>query len=933
MNYYEQTSRAEEFASTWKNRGNEKSDTQSFWLAFLRDLFDIEKAEEYIQFEKTICVDNKHRYFIDGYIPQSLVLIEQKDIDKDLLKQYRQSDNGLLNAYEQAKRYSDNLKYSEKPKWIITSNFKEFYIYDMERPNNEPTHIELENLAKNIHLFNILISETNQQIKLETELSIQAGELVGDIYNKFHKAYQASDLEEEVILSNLNKLCVRLVFCLYAEDSGIFGIKNLFHDYLNRFDPRDMRTALIDLFRVLNTPNDCRDPFIDEELAKFPYTNGGLFEEDIIIPQITDEIKNMLLEHASNDFDWSDISPTIFGATFESTLNPETRRSGGMHYTSVENIHKVIDPLFLDDLKKELKEIKSLKQTKTIEDRVLAFQNKLSSLKFLDPACGSGNFLTETYLSLRKLENEAISFKRNRQVDILVGDTINSPIKVSISQFYGIEINDFAVSVAKTALWIAESQMLRETSTILGANFDFLPLTTNVSIIEGNALRIDWNDVISKENLNYIMGNPPFLGYSMQNPDQKKEILSLYCDENGKPYKTAGKNDYVSGWYFKSAQYIYHTNIKVGLVATNSITQGEQVSNVWKPIYERFNIHIDYAHQTFQWDSEANLKAHVHCVIIGFSSTKKTKKKKLYSNEQVRLVSNINPYLREGENIFIESRNKPLCNAPKMTTGNRPADGGHLIIESEDYDDFIKKEPKALKYIKNLTGAAEYLNNKKRYCLWLVGVTPSELRKMPEVVKRVEACRNDRLHGAPDRQKLADTPSVFRELNNPSSYIVVPRVSSERRKYIPLGFLNEDTIPTDSAVIIPNAGLYHFGILESNVHMAWMRVVAGRLKSDYRYSKDIVYNNFPWPEVNNEQQSKIERAAQSILDARSLYPDSSLADLYDPLFMPNELRKAHEANDKAVMQAYGFKSSMTEEEMVAKLFKMYKKLIEHQNSK
>lgn len=501
------------------------------------------------------------------------MLIEQKDYGKDLLKEILQSDKTNLTPYQQAKRYSDNLKRSEKPNWIITCNFKEFYIYDMKRPNNEPTHIELENLAKNIHLFNFLISETNQQLKLETELSIRAGELVGDIYNKFHKAYQASDLDEEVILSNLNKLCVRLVFCLYAEDSGIFGIKNLFHDYLNRFEPRDIRRALIDLFRVLNTPNNQRDPFIDEELSKFPYTNGGLFEEDIIIPQISDEIKVMLLEHASNDFDWSDISPTIFGATFESTLNPETRRSGGMHYTSIENIHKVIDPLFLNDLKKELKEIKSLKQQKTIEDKVLAFQNKLSNLKFLDPACGSGNFLTETYLSLRKLENEALDFMRKGQPDILMLDEGNSPIKVSISQFYGIGINDFAVAVGKTALWIAESQMMKETSSILGVELDFLPLTTNANIVEGNALRMNWEEVVPKYKLSYIMGNPPFHGFTFMTKEQKADMQAIF---------PGVKNlDYVCAWYKKASNYIANTKIETAFVSTNSIVQGETVSRFW----------------------------------------------------------------------------------------------------------------------------------------------------------------------------------------------------------------------------------------------------------------------------------------------------------------------------------------------------------------
>ncbi|MDM8293464.1 class I SAM-dependent DNA methyltransferase [Faecalicoccus pleomorphus] len=929
MNYNEQIKQAEIFSKAWEHRGNEKSDTQSFWLAFLRNVFGVSNPEEYIQFEKRVKVDGNTK-FIDAYIPHTLVLIEQKDYGKDLLKEILQSDRTNLTPYQQAKRYSDNLKRSEKPNWIIICNFKEFYIYDMERPNNEPTHIELKNLVKNIYLFNFLISETNQQLKLETVLSIRAGELVGDIYNKFHKAYQASNLDEEVILSNLNKLCVRLVFCLYAEDSGIFGIKNLFHDYLNRFEPRDMRRALMDLFRVLNTPNNQRDPFIDEDLTKFPYTNGGLFEEDIIIPQITDEIKEMLLEHASNDFDWSDISPTIFGATFESTLNPVTRRSGGMHYTSIENIHKVIDPLFLNDLKDELKEIKTLKQQNAIEKRVLAYQNKLSTLKFLDPACGSGNFLTETYLSLRKLENEAIDFMRKGQPDILMLDEENSPIKVSISQFYGIEINDFAVSVGKTALWIAESQMMKETSDILGVELDFLPLTTNANIIEGNALRIDWNDVVTSDQLNYIMGNPPFVGYSLQTKEQKKDILSIYTDQKGKPYKTAGKVDYVAGWYFKAAQFMQNSNVKTAFVSTNSITQGEQVAAVWKPLYERFNIHIDFAYKTFIWDSEATLKAHVHCVIIGISIVANMRKHYLYTLSESIEVKSINPYLLDAPIIFVESRNKPISDVPEMIKGSSPVDGGNLLLSEEEKNYIIEIEPLAQKYIKRFLGAKEYLHNKPRWCLWLEGISPVELAKLPIIRQRILNTKKFRLASSKAAtRKYAEYPTRFMEMRQPNSeYILVPRHSSENRKYIPFGFISSDVICGDANSMIPNATFYHFGILISNVHMLWVQTVCGRIKSDYRYSNDIVYNNFPWPFLTNEQQTKIERTTQSILDARSLYPNSSLADLYDPLLMPIELRKAHEANDKAVMQAYGFKTSMTEGEILAELFKMYEKLVD-----
>ena len=543
-----------------------------------------------------------------------------------------------------------------------------------------------------------------------------------------------------------------------------------------------------------------------------------------------------------------------------------------------------------------------------------------------DPACGSGNFLTETYISLRRIENDII-YEINRG-QMQFGEGIFNPIKVSIGQFYGIEINDFAVTVAKTALWIAESQMMHETEKLMQINLDFLPLKSYANIVEGNALRVDWESVVPKDKLDYIMGNPPFVGYSLQSKEQKADILSIYLDEKGKPYKTAGKIDYVAGWYFKATQFMVDTEIRTAFVSTNSITQGEQVAGVWKPLYDRFGIHIDFAHRTFRWDSEASLKAHVHCVIVGFSIADNAMDRRLFDNGTERKCKNINAYLIEAPNVFIASNKKPICNVPAMTTGNRPADGGNLIIEAEDYDEFIRKEPNAKKYIKKLTGAVEYINNKDRYCLWLVGVSPSELRKMPEVMKRIEACRQDRLKGAPDRQKLADTPTLFRETKNPCTYIIVPATSSENRRYIPLGFLEDDTIPTNSAVIVPEAELYHFGILTSNVHMAWTRIVCGRIKSDYRYSKDIVYNNFPWCNPTPEQKAKIEKTAQAILDARAKYPDCSLADLYAETTMPAELRKAHQANDFAVMAAYGFDKKITESECVAELMRRYRELTE-----
>lgn len=923
--------KAAAFAKRWEGKGYEKGHCQPFWIELLGEVLAVERPTDIISFENQVKLNSTS--FIDAYISTTKVLIEQKSIDKDLKKAIPQSDGSLLTPFQQAKRYAAELPYSKRPRWVVVSNFKEFHIYDMEQPQGEPYVLLLANLEKEYDRLRFLVDDGSEHLKREMEISIQAGALVGKLYEAFLKQYLNPDSAET--LRALNILCVRLVFCLYAEDSGLFGENHsAFYDYLNAFDDKHKRKALIELFEVLNTPVEERDPYMEPVLKAFPYVSGGLFADDKIeIPNFNADISDLLLEKGSEDIDWSNISPTIFGAVFESTLNPETRRSGGMHYTSIENIHKVIDPLFMDDLTEEFQKIKAEPVEKTRNKKLSAFQDKLASLKFLDPACGSGNFLTETYISLRRLENQVISTILGGQA--VLGE-FNDPIKVSINQFYGIEINDFAVTVGQTALWIAEAQMMAETERIVQKDIDFLPLKSYANIHEENALRVDWADICDPKELNYIMGNPPFVGYSLQSDSQKEDILSIYVDEKGKPYKTAGKIDYVAAWYWKasslmSTAYKEGRIIRSALVSTNSITQGEQVAAIWKPLYDRFNIHIDFAWRTFRWDSESSLKAHVHCVIVGFSVANNHKKRILYySNESYKECNNINSYLIAANNIFVESNKSSICDVPPMTTGNRPADGGHLIIDFTEYDSFIKKEPKALPYIKNLIGSEEFINNKKRYCLWLTNITPAELRNMPSVLERVAACKLDR-EASPDpgRRKLAERPHLFRETNNPNSFIVVPAVSSERRKYIPMGFLNNNYIPTNLVTIIPDATLYHFGILTSNVHMAWMRAVCGRLEMRYRYSKDIVYNNFPWPTPTDAQKAKIEQTAQTILNARALYPDSSLADLYDEVTMPPELRKAHQQNDRAVMEAYGFPiKDFTESDCVAKLLEMYQKLTE-----
>lgn len=890
----------------------------------LRDVFEIEHPERFISFEDKVFLD--HTSFIDGYIPQTKVLIEQKSSNKDLTKAIKQSDGSYLTPFQQAKRYIMELPLSKHPRWVVTCNFQKFCVYDMERPDGEPQEILLKDLEKEYYRLSFLVQTENIHLKKEMEVSIKAGEIVGLIYDALLKQY--INVKSEDTLKSLNKLCVRLVFCLYAEDAGIFGKHDAFLDYLKQFDAKHLRKALIDLFKVLDTKPENRDPYLEPELANFPYVNGGLFQdEEIEIPNFTDEIKELLLTKASADFDWSEISPTIFGAVFESTLNPETRRKGGMHYTSIENIHKVIDPLFLDDLKEEFEEIKKLPLSKTRENKLKQFQEKISGLNFLDPACGSGNFLTETYISLRKLENEVLYELRYGQMGL---GEIRNPIKVSIGQFYGIEINDFATTVAKTALWIAESQLMKKTEDIIHLDLDFLPLKTYANIVEGNALRINWEDVIPKEKLNYIMGNPPFVGANYMSTLQRGDMDLIF-----NAYNKRGKLDYVSCWYQKASEYIKLSDIKVALVSTNSISQGEQVAILWQPLFKK-GLSIDFAYKTFQWDSESNLKAHVHCVIICFSYTKNNKKKKLYSNDRMQLVDNINGYLLPGANISVESRTTPLCDIPKMSKGSQPTDGGNLLLNETEAISLLKKYSQLTSCIKPCIGADEYINNKKRYCLWFKDISPSVYANITEIKTRLEKIKNMRMISTSSQTRTkADIPYLFTDIRQPdTNYLIIPSVSSEQRKYIPIGFMTPDIIATNLVLIVPNTTLYHFGILTSNVHMAWMRAVCGRLEMRYRYSKDIVYNNFPWCNPTDEQKAKIEKTAQEILNAREKHPDSSLADLYNDLTMPPELRKAHQENDKMVMEAYGFKKKdengktrwLSESETVAELMKMYQEL-------
>ena len=900
--------RVKDFVKQWTGRGYEKGETHTFWLSFLRDVLGIPEPEKFICFE--VPVKLKHTSFIDAFLPDTKVIIEQKSLSEDLSQERAQSDGSTLTPYEQAQRYGSSLPYSMRPRWIIVCTFKEFLIYDMETLA-APSKILLDELPEKFHAFDFLIDETKNKLRVELELSLKAGEIVGKLYDALQVQYINPDNEHS--LASLNKLCVRLVFCLFSESSGIFGKHKIFRDWLE--GSRNIRQDLILLFDVLNTPIDARDPYLDDTLKKIPFVNGGLFAGAIEIPNFTTEIKNLLLEEASSSFNWAGISPTIFGAVFESTLNPTTRRASGMHYTSVENIHKVIDTLFLDDLHEEFETIKQSARTR--KKNLLAFQDKLAAIKIFDPACGSGNFLTESYLSLRRLENEVLKELLGGQIQL---GELSNPIKVSIAQFYGIEINDFAVAVAQTALWIAELQMIQETQEIIHHDLDFLPLKSYSNIHEGNALQLNWQNICPQPN--FIIGNPPFIGARIMNAAQKFDIINVF---NG--WKNAGNLDYVSAWYKKAADFMRYKSIRAAFLSTNSICQGDSVATLWRQLFD--DIHIDFAYRTFIWDSESAQKAHVHCVIVGFSSVPNSKPKIIFDGDKKIIASNINAYLLDAPNIFVESRPNHLQDfVPAIGIGNKPIDDGNFLFSFDEMNDFIAHEPNSKKYFRKWYGAKEFINNEPRYCLLLKDCPPNELKRMPLVYQRVKKVRDFRLASkSAGTRKLADKPTRFHVENFPSgNYLLIPRVSSENRIYVPIGFMNEDSLASDSVHIVPNATLYHFGVLTSSIHMTWLRTVGGRLEVDYRYSKNIVYNNFVWCSPTDKQLRAIELSAQKILDVRANYPDASFAELYDEVTMPYDLRNAHRNNDCAVAVAYGLENILDDEpKITVELLNLYKR--------
>ena len=902
------------FADEWYARGEEKSDTQKFWLTLLRDVFDVDRPEKFIDFEQPVS-----NGFIDGFIAKTKVLIEQKSFDVDLSKEIIQSDGTKLTPYEQALRYAQAL--DEPPRWIITCNFSEFRIYKAGR--EDPTVIKLRDLRYQFPRLKFLIDPNADDTPPEEKISDEAAKIIEAICKAFDKNYYK---REPAFRDSLSKLCTRLVFCFYADDAKIFT-EEKFGDYLNKFPPEKIRDALQKFFDALNTPYDQRAD-LDDELKKFPYVNGGLFEEKVPILPIDENLKLTITRAhilkvgfvESIKFSWHEISPPIFGAMFESVVS--RRRESGMFYTSVENIHKVIDPLFLDDLRDEF-ELAKRKQIKNRAEALLELQEKISTLTFLDPACGSGNFLTETYLSLRRLENEILEALHS------LTTLPDEPVKVSINQFFGIEINSFAAAVAQTALWIAENQMLQETEGALGIDLDALPLKNHGRIVCNNALRFDWHELFKTPNSsflipNYIIGNPPFVGARNKSVAQAKDIQIVFGGR-----ENIGNLDYVTCWYKQAADFIGGTETRCAFVSTNSVCQGDSVGALWKNLFAE-GIHIDFAHRTFKWLSDSDNMAHVHCVVVGFSCAANPKPKRIFDGKKIYVAKNINAYLVDGEDIFVESRPTPLQDGvPEIGIGNKPIDDGKFLFTPEEMDEFIKLEPAAEKFFRPWFGAAEFIKGKKRFCLLLKDLPLDEIKKMPLCWERVEAVRKYRsLSKSAGTRKIADTPTRFHVENFPrGNFIAIPEISGESRRYIPMGFMDESVVCSNRLKLVPNATLYDFGILTSSIHMAWMRMTNCPFGMSYSYSIGIVYNNFPWPEVDGRRRRMIERSAQEILKVRAEFPSWTFAKLYSEETMPDELRLAHKSNDYAVAMAYGFENFWEDEARVtAELMKLYKSL-------
>ncbi len=891
------SARASKFADDWKDTEREEAEAQSFLIEFFHVL-GVSRKRVAIFEHKVKCADGGNGYidlFWKGHI-----LIEMKSRGKDLTK-----------AYEQAKRYADSLAHHEFPKAILVCDFENWHFYDLNK-DGQLTTFTLSELPQYIHLFYFLAGYELREYQEEDPVNVQAAELLGQLHDRL-KAIGYIGHPLEVYL-------VRLLFCLFAEDTGIFR-KDAFRSYILDYtqeDGRDLAPLLAELFQVLNTPVKNRLCTRNDAIKEFPYVNGGLFAEFLPMPAFDTAMRQALIDCSS--LDWSRISPAIFGSMFQSVMDATARRALGAHYTSERNILKLINPLFMDALREEFESIQYDKSNRK-EGRLQSFHKKLSELTFLDPACGCGNFLVVAYRELRRLELMVIQEMEHAGTQWLF--SVNEMCVVNVNQFYGIEIEEFPAQIAQVAMWLMDHQMNIEVGNYFGEAFARIPLTSSATIVCGNALQLDWESLVPKYKLSYILGNPPFSGARQMGVSQKEDLMHVFSG-----VKNAGDLDFVAAWYKKATDFMQETMIRSAFVATNSIAQGQSVSILWKHLMVDCDVHIDFAYRTFKWSNEARNQAAVHCVIIGFSIGETASRCLLIDEQCVpRVVDHINGYLTAAADIFIENRSKPLCCVPEIGIGNKPIDDGHYLFTEEEKDDFLKLEPAAAPYMHPFLGAQEFINRKARYCLWLGDCSPSELRNLPECAKRIEAVRLYRSSSksAPTRA-IACKPRRFHVENMPNgTYIAIPEVSSERRDYIPIGFLTPDVLCSNKLKLMPDATLYHFGVLTSTMHNAWMRAVSCRLETRYSYSNKIIYNNFPWPEANELQQAKIAEFAQAVLDARALYPDSTLADLYDPNLMPAELTDAHRKLDAAVEKAYGRKFA-DDAERVAFLFEKYSEL-------
>jgi len=895
LSWNEIKDRALNFSKEWADTSNEEADAKPFLVEFF-NVFGI-SSKRVSTFEHRVKkLDEK-----DGYIDllwKGTILIEMKSRGKNLDK-----------AYIQAKEYTHGLKQHELPKYILISDFENFRLYDLEE--DRTIEFKLNELVNNVQHFGYILGYQKKIYKEQDPANIKAAELMGKLHDRLEEiGYTSHPLEVYL---------VRILFCLFAEDTTIFN-KQQFQDYLEQRtaeDGSDLASKLQELFQVLNTPKENRFKNLDEQLADFPYVNGKLFEENLPTASFDSKMRQALLNCCY--IDWSKISPAIFGSMFQSVMNPTERRNLGAHYTSETNILKLIKPLFLDELWTEFESIKGNK------NKLPEFHKKLSTLKFLDPACGCGNFLVITYRELRLLEFEVLkSINKSGQKFL----DISQILWIDVDQFNGIEYEEFPARIAEVAMWLIDHQMNMMVSSEFGQYFVRLPLKKSANIVHGDALETDWENVVSKNELSYILGNPPFIGSKIMKQSQRDQIVKQFDNSDG-----SGVLDYVTGWYIKAAKYIQESKIKVGFVSTNSIVQGEQTSILWGQMIIKYNIKIHFAHRTFKWSNEAKGNAAVYCVIVGFANFD-TNNKSIFEYEDIKgealeiKAKNINPYLVDAKDIFITKRRKPICNVPEISFGSMPNDGGNFLFTDEEKNEFIEYEPISEKFFKPLISAHEFLNGHKRWCLWLKNANPTDLKEAKLVTERIENVRKLRMESNRQAtQKLAAFPTLFGEDRQPKSeYILIPRHSSENRKYIPMGFFDKNSIASDSCIFIEGATLYDFGILHSSIHMAWVNTVCGRLESRYRYSKDIVYNNFPWPENPTEKTIKsIEERAQKVLDVRLQFPNSSLADLYDPLTMPPELVKAHNDLDKAVDLAYRPQPFTIEAKRMEFLFELYEK--------